>query len=124
VYRRATEDIIATSREALARSRKVLERLGGPVEPSPTDLAANQVGERLWSTPCPAASSRARYLIRQRLIFVSESMQRFNRTPVDKPAPRSAQPTANLPPVVSAVAELLPSSRPGLNGPRQFSASV
>jgi hypothetical protein len=30
VYRRATEDIIATSRETLARSRKVLERLGGP----------------------------------------------------------------------------------------------
>jgi hypothetical protein len=35
MYRRATEDIIATSREPLARSRKVLERSGGPDEPTP-----------------------------------------------------------------------------------------
>jgi hypothetical protein len=35
--------------------------------------------------PCPAASSRALYLIRHRLMFVSERMQHFNRTPISNP---------------------------------------
>jgi hypothetical protein len=37
VYRRATEDIIATSRESLTRSRRILKRLGGPPEPTCPD---------------------------------------------------------------------------------------